>query len=66
MRETKMDEVDRTIRYLFILGLVLILVAYWAGSQKVLQTVFTGANQLDLTATGRTASGTFAGYPTGG
>lgn len=58
-----MDELERTTRYLFILALVLIVVAYVAGSNKLLGTFFSGVNQLDLTATGRNAQGQFAGYP---
>lgn len=55
--------VEKTIFYLFVLALVLISVAYYAGTQKVLGTLFSGANQLDLTATGRNAQGQFANYP---
>ena len=61
-----MESVDRTIRYMFILAFLLILVAYWAGANKVLGALFGGVNMLDLTVTGRTASGQFAAYPTGG
>ena len=61
-----MEEIDRTVRYLFILGLLLIAVAYWAGTNKILGTIFSGVNTLDLTATGRNSSGQFAAYPTGG
>lgn len=58
-----MNEIDRTIRYLFLLGLALITFAYWAGANKLLGTTFSGVNALDLTATGRDAQGHFAGYP---
>jgi hypothetical protein len=58
-----MDEVERTVRYLFILALVLIIVAYWAGANKIFATGLAGVNTLDLTATGRDAQGRFAGYP---
>jgi hypothetical protein len=58
-----MDEVSRTIRYLFILGLVLIVVAYWAGSNALLGTGIKGIVSLDNTATGRNAQGQFANYP---
>lgn len=61
-----MDEIERTTRYLFILAFVLIVVAYWSGSTKVLGALFSGVNTLDLTATGRNAQGVFAAYPTGG
>jgi hypothetical protein len=61
-----MESVDRTIRYLFILGFVLIVVAYYVGSTGLLKTLFAGGTELDYAATGRTAQGTFAPYPTGG
>lgn len=61
-----MDEVSRTVNYLFILGFLLIIVAYWAGSKQILTTFFSGVNTLDLTATGRNSQGQFAAYPTGG
>ena len=53
----------RTERYLFILALALIAVAYWAGTNKVLGTIFGGVNTLDNTVTGRNAQGQFAAYP---
>ncbi len=58
-----MDEFDRAMRYMFILALVLIGVAYYVGSTDLLKTVLSGANQLGLTYTGRTSNGTFAAYP---
>ena len=61
-----MEEFDRTVRYLFILAFVLIAVAYWAGSTKVLGALFSGTTALDYAVTGRNASGNFAAYPTGG
>lgn len=57
-----METADRTIRYLFILAVLLILVAYYVGTQKVGETLFGGVNTLGLTFTGRNASGQFAGY----
>ncbi len=57
-----MDSFDRTIRYLFILSLVLIAVAYYLGTTNVLDSLFRGANNILLTSTGRTSSGQFAGY----
>jgi hypothetical protein len=56
---------NQTIQYLFILALVLIVVAYFAGANKLLGTFFGGVNQLGLTYTGRDTSGKFAAYPTG-
>lgn len=58
-----MDEFSRVLRYMFILGVILIVVAYYVGSTGLLKTIFGGVNQLDLTATGRNAQGNFAGYP---
>lgn len=57
-----MDSFDRTIRYIFILSLVLIAVAYYLGTTNVLNSLFSGANSILLTSTGRTSSGAFAGY----
>lgn len=61
-----MSEVDSAIRYIFVLSLVLIIVAYYAGSQKVLTTLGTTTTGLLNTATGRDSSGAFAKYPSGG
>jgi hypothetical protein len=58
-----MDTLNRTVSYLFVLSLVLIIVAYWAGSNAVLGTIFAGANTLGDTYTGRNAQGNFAAYP---
>lgn len=60
------DTFGKVVFYLFILAAILILVAYNKGSVPLLGGLFSGVNQLDLTATGRTSSGSFAGYPTGG
>lgn len=54
---------EKTIQYLFILALVLILVAYYVGSTGLLKTSGTvGVNLLNA-STGRTQQGTFANYP---
>lgn len=58
-----MDTATRTIFYLFVLSLILILVAYYAGSQALLTTIFAGTNQIGNTFTGRNAQGQFAAYP---
>lgn len=58
-----MDEFARTTRYLFVLGVLLVILAYWAGANKLLGTGLAGVNTLDLTATGRDAQGRFAAYP---
>lgn len=60
-----METVDRTIRYLFVLAFVLIIVAYYAGANTLLKSGLAGVNTLDLTATGRNAAGKFGAYPTG-
>lgn len=57
-----MGEVSTVIRYMFIMGVLLMILGYWVGANGLLQTIFAGANQLDLTATGRTSTGQFAGY----
>lgn len=61
-----MSTIERTVGYLFILALVLVFVAYYAGSNRLLSTTFAGVNQLGLTFTGRNAQGNFAAYPVGG
>ena len=58
-----MDTLNRTVSYLFILSLILIVVAYYAGSQAVLGTIFSGVNTIGDTYTGRNAQGQFATYP---
>ena len=52
------------LRYIFILSLILILVAYWAGTQRVGETFGQQLVNLIYAGTGRTSSGTFAAYPT--
>ena len=59
-----MDTLNRTVSYLFILSLILILVAYYAGSNALLGTFFSGVNTIGQTYTGRDSSGKFAAYPT--
>ena len=58
-----MESFDRTVRYLFVLAFVLIVVAYYAGSTQVLGTLFSGTTSLDYAVTGRDAKGAFAAYP---
>ena len=60
-----MDEFSRTVRYLFILALVLVFVAYHAGANQLLGTGFSGVNSLGQTFTGRDSKGNFAAYPGG-
>jgi hypothetical protein len=60
-----METAQRTIRYLFVLALFLIAVAYFAGTKSLLQTGGQEAVAIGNTYTGRTQQGTFAAYPTG-
>lgn len=60
-----MDNGGRTIRYLFFLAVLLMLLAYFVGAKGLAGTLFSGVNQLGLTFTGRTSAGTFAPYPGG-
>ena len=46
-----------------IIAGLLIVVAYFAGAKQVGGTIFSGLNQLALSATGRNAQGQFAPYP---
>lgn len=54
---------DEVVRYLFILALILIVVAYFAGSTQVLSTIGTQIGSLGNVFTGRNAQGQFANYP---
>ena len=54
---------EKTIQYLFILSLVLIVVAYYVGTTNILTTGGSVINKLGNTYTGRSSSGAFAGYP---
>ena len=58
-----MSEGERALYYIFILSLVLIAVAYYAGTSNVLQTLGTQFGNLLNISTGRTTQGQFAGYP---
>lgn len=60
-----MDEFDKALRYIFVLSFLLIVVAYWAGSQKILESSTTGLVSLGNAFTGRNSQGVFAAYPTG-
>lgn len=54
------------IRYLFILALILIVVAYFTGSTGVLNSIFSGIGNVGNTFTGRDTQGNFAAYPKNG
>ncbi len=60
-----METFQTALRYIFVLSVILILVAYWAGTRGVANAFGTQLNDLILTATGRNAQGQFAAYPTG-
>lgn len=60
-----MSEVDKALQYIFILSLILVVVAYWAGSKEVATALGSQINSLILTATGRNSNGQFAAYPSG-
>lgn len=54
---------EEVVRYLFILALILIVVAYFAGSTQVLSTIGTQVGNLGNVFTGRNSQGQFAAYP---
>ncbi len=54
---------SRTIFYLFVLSVLLIVLGYYAGANKLAGTLFSGVNTLGLTFTGRNSQGAFAAYP---
>lgn len=58
-----MGEIDKALQYIFILSLILVVVAYYAGTTKVLSTIGQQLGSIILVSTGRDASGKFAGYP---
>lgn len=56
--------VDQVFWYLFVLALVLVLVAYYAGVQTEAQTFFNGLGYIGNVFTGRNPkTGQFASYP---
>lgn len=57
---------DSTIRYIFLLSALLIIAAYFVGAATETNSLANGVTKLVYAVTGRTPSGTFAGYPTGG
>lgn len=58
-----MDELDVTITDIFIVSVLLVIVAYFAGFATDVKTVSGAVNSLIDTATGRNAAGQFANYP---
>lgn len=56
---------DDTIRYIFILSALLILVAYFVGAATDTNALAAGITRIVYAVTGRDASGKFAAYPGG-
>lgn len=61
-----METVDSAIRYIFVLTLVLIIVAYFTGASGILKTLFGGLNTTILDVSGQAGGTGFNAYPTGG
>lgn len=60
-----MSEVDTALRYIFIISVILVLVAYYAGTQRVASTFGQQISNLIMVVTGRNPqTGEFASYPT--
>lgn len=57
---------DQTIRYIFLLSALLIVVAYFVGAATDVNSLANGVVKLSYALTGRTPQGQFAAYPTGG
>ena len=59
-----MGELDKALNYIFWLSLILVIVAYYAGSTRVLDSIGKQVGNLILISTGRDiTSGNFAAYP---
>jgi hypothetical protein len=59
------DDLNIALFYIFILSLVLLVAAYFAGVSTDVQSFSAAFKSLLLTATGRNAQGNFAAYPGG-
>lgn len=57
---------DSTIRYIFLLSALLIVVAYFVGAATETNTLASGITKLVYAVTGRSPQGQFAAYPSGG
>lgn len=58
---------DDTVRYIFLLSALLIVVAYFVGASTDTNSLANGVYKLVLGVTGRNPqTGNFANYPTGG
>jgi hypothetical protein len=57
---------DSTIRYIFLLSALLIVVAYFVGASTDTNSLASGLTKIIMAVTGRNpATGQFAGYATG-
>lgn len=56
---------NKTISYLFLLSVLLILVAYYKGTTSITGAFGTAIQQLSYAFTGRDTQGHFAAYPGG-
>jgi hypothetical protein len=54
-----------TLKYVFFLMALLIIVAYFAGAATETKSLASGASLIINTLTGRNASGQFSAYPSG-
>lgn len=59
------DDINTAIRYIFVISIILVMVAYFAGTKNVIGTLGSTANTLILSSTGRNSQGNFASYPSG-
>lgn len=57
---------DSTIRYMFFLMALLIIVAYFVGAATETNSLASGATKLIYALTGRSSTGQFSAYPSGG
>lgn len=58
---------DSTIRYIFLLSALLIIVAYFVGAATETNTLANGIFKIIMAVTGRNPqTGNFANYPSGG
>lgn len=58
-----MNTLDVTIRDVFIVTVLLVILAFFAGFVTDFKTVTAGVNTLLLTASGRNSQGNFVNYP---
>jgi len=61
-----MGDVRYALTIFAVLAGIMILVAYYAGTTKVIPVIGSNLNSLFLTAQGRNANGSFPAYPASG